>query len=69
MSGNWVIAALAAAFVCFTASIGLAIEGKAVVLQGLDKVTARVSSFETPIGKCAIRHAPRSFRSLRPDSA
>ena len=51
MSGDWVIAALAAAFVCFTASIGLAIEGKAVVLQGLDKVTARVSSFETPIGK------------------
>lgn len=28
-----------------------AIEGKAVILQGLDKVTARVSTFEIPIGK------------------
>ena len=33
------------------ASTSFAIEGKAVVLQGLDKVTARVSTFEIPIGK------------------
>ena len=48
--GNWVIAALAAIFLCFIASSGFAIEGNAVVLQGLDKVTARVSTFETSIG-------------------
>ncbi len=48
--GNWVIAALAAILLCFIASSGFAIEGKAVVLQGLDKVTARVSTFETSIG-------------------
>ena len=49
--GNWVIAALAATFLCLIASSGFAIEGKAVVLRGLDKVTARVSTFETPIGE------------------
>ena len=48
--GNWVIAALAAILLCFIASSGFAIEGNAVVLQGLDKVTARVSTFETSIG-------------------
>ena len=49
--GNWFIAALAAPFLCLIASSGFAIEGKAVVLRGLDKVTARVSTFETLIGK------------------
>ncbi len=49
--GNWVIAALSATCVCLIASSGFAIEGKTVVLQGLDKVTARVSTFGTPIGK------------------
>ena len=49
--GNRVIAALAVTLLCLIASSGFAIEGKAVVLQGLDKVTARVSTFETLIGK------------------
>ena len=49
--GNWVIAALAVTLLCLIASSGFAIEGKAVVLQGLDKVTARVSTFETLIEK------------------
>ena len=49
--GNWVIAALAVALLCLIGSSGFAIEGKAVVFQGLDKVTARVSTFETLIGK------------------
>ena len=49
--GNWVIAALAVTLLCLIASSGFAIEGKAVVFQGLDKVTARVSTFETLIGK------------------
>lgn len=51
MQGNRGIAALAATFLCLVATSGLAIEGKSVVLQGLNKVTARVSTFETPIGK------------------
>ena len=50
-SGNRIIAALAVTLLCLIASSGFAIEGKAVVLQGLDKVTARVSTFETLIGK------------------
>ena len=45
------VIALTALIAWFSVSSSLAIEGKAVVLQGLDKVTARVSSFEAPIGE------------------
>jgi len=47
----YVIMALIVLVGWFSVSSGFAIEGKSVVLQGLDKVTARVSTFETPIGK------------------
>ncbi|HEU0070757.1 MAG TPA: DUF2155 domain-containing protein [Alphaproteobacteria bacterium] len=40
-------AALVAAFVAFPAA---ALEGSGALMQGLDKVTARISSFEAPIG-------------------
>ncbi len=39
--------ALVAAFVAFPA---VALEGSGALMQGLDKVTARISSFEAPIG-------------------
>ena len=44
--------ALIAAFAVVTLAVlpAAALEGKAVVLQGLDKVTARVSRLEAPIG-------------------
>ena len=44
-------AALAAALaLVFQASPAAALEGSGALLQGLDKVTARISSFEAPIG-------------------
>ena len=43
--------ALVALIAWIGVSPSLAVEGKSVVLQGLDKVTARVSTFETPIGE------------------
>jgi len=43
-------ACCATLFLCLYGMESAAIEGKAVVLQGLDKVTARVSTFEAAIG-------------------
>lgn len=40
----------AAAFAALVASPAAALEGSGALLQGLDKVTARISSFEAPIG-------------------
>ena len=48
---DYPVIALIALIAWFNVSSSLAVEGKAVVLQGLDKVTARVSSFEAPIGE------------------
>ena len=48
-----------------------AIEGKAVVLQGLDKVTARVSTFETAIGDTvrfgSLQIVPRACSRTPPE--
>ena len=56
---------------CLITSSGLAIEGKAVVLQGLDKVTARISTFETLIGKRVrfgtLEIIPRACRLTPPE--
>lgn len=48
-----------------------ALEGKAVVLQGLDKVTARVSTFEAKIGETirfgSLQIIPRSCERTPPE--
>lgn len=48
-----------------------ALEGSVVVLQGLDKVTARVSTFETEIGTTArfgaLRIVPRTCNRTPPE--
>jgi len=54
----------------------MALEGKAVVLQGLDKVTARVSTFEAAIGETirfgslqiVARHCDRTPPEEPPES-
>ncbi|MFN4284202.1 MAG: DUF2155 domain-containing protein [Alphaproteobacteria bacterium] len=43
-------AALLAGLAALAASPAAALEGDGALLQGLDKVTARISSFEAPIG-------------------
>lgn len=43
--------ALCLALVCSTARPAAGLEGAGVLLQGLDKVTARVTTIETPLGQ------------------
>jgi hypothetical protein len=43
--------ALTLVLVCGVASGAMALEGDGVLLQGLDKVTARITSIEAPLGK------------------
>jgi len=49
--GQWLRAGLLTATALAVASPAWAISGKTVVLQGLDKVTARVLTFEAAIGQ------------------
>jgi hypothetical protein len=56
---------------CLHVAEAAAIEGKAVVLQGLDKVTARVSTFDAAIGDTvrfgSLKIVPRACDRTPPE--